>query len=72
MSLTISSDNTGAVQEGIKESVRRLQMGGVSRGYPVTISGVVGFNKERPVNTLEASVELLGPLFQGQCLEVLE
>ena len=71
MSLTISSDNTGAIQEGIKESVRRLQMGGGSRGYPVSILGVVGF-KGRPACTLEASVELLGPLFQGQCLEVLE
>ena len=72
MSLTISSDNTGAVQEGIKELVRRLQMAGGSRGYPVSISGVaVGF-KGRPANTLEASVELLGPLFQGQCLEDLE
>ena len=71
MSLTISSDNTGAIQEGIKESVRRLQMGGGSRGYPVSILGVVGF-KGRPACTLEASVELLGLLYQGQCLEVLE
>ena len=71
MSLTISSDNTGAIQEGIKESVRRLQMGGGSRGYPVSISEVVGF-KGHPASTLEASVELLGPLYQGQSLEALE
>ena len=71
MSLTISSDNTGAIQEGIKESVRRLQVGGGSRGYPVSISEVVGF-KEHSASTLEASVELLGLLFQGQCLEDLE
>ena len=36
----------------------------------MSISEVVAF-KERPVNTLEASVEPPGPLYQGQCLEDL-
>ena len=72
MNLTISTDNTGAIQdEGIMEEARRCQVGaGGSKGFPVSISE--GLKAGRLVNTREASVEPPEPPCQGQCLEDLE
>ena len=53
MSLTISTDNIGANQEGIEGLSRTPQMRGGSRGCPVSILEVMDI-KGHPVNTLEA------------------
>ena len=74
MNLTISTDNTGAIQEeDIMEAARRCQVGaGGSKGFPVSISGAADLKAGRLVNTREASVEPPEPHCQGQCLEDLE
>ena len=74
MSLTISTDNTGAIQEGgIKEAARSCKVGaGGSKGFPVSTSEALGFKAGHPVNTREASVDPPEPPCQGQCLEDLE